>query len=177
MASSVITLGDMRCRCRVVQSLRSARASAHRAAVGALTCPARVCRREADRSFSRPYDAARRTTAEAACALVFDGQRAPIRTLRATSDIVIIITRVTGRSFPGAVIRHRAFDAKAVRGVVGDDQEERFGRIRVEFGLQRAFSRLTSITKRFSTWYAHLPNDFNDPVHIIRFGQEAGSVR
>jgi hypothetical protein len=40
-----------------------------------------------------------------------------------------------GGTFPRAVIGHRTFDAKMPPVEVGDDQEKRRGRIRVEFGL------------------------------------------
>jgi hypothetical protein len=46
-----------------------------------------------------------------------------------------MLSGAAGGTLPWAVIGHRTLDAKVTPIEIGDDQEKRRGRIRVEFGL------------------------------------------
>ena len=77
-------------------------------------------------------------TAETGGLLVGGGQRAPVRTHRAATDVAIVVSGARGGAFPRAVIGHRTFDAKPFRLEIGDDQEERLAGW-VGFGCHGSF--------------------------------------
>jgi hypothetical protein len=52
-----------------------------------------------------------------------------------------MLPSTAGSAFPRAVIGHRTFDAKVSSIKVGDDEEKRLGRIRVEFGVHAVISQ------------------------------------
>ena len=61
----------------------------------------------------------------------FSGERVTIGSARTARDAVLVATGRLGGSFPGPVVGHRAFDREDAAVVVGDDQEERLGRVGV----------------------------------------------
>ena len=67
-------------------------------------------------------------------ALVFSGERRAIWAHRTALDVPLVVPRAARGGLPGLIISHRALDRKEAAVMVGDDQEERFGRAGVGHG-------------------------------------------
>ena len=61
----------------------------------------------------------------------FGGERVAISAARTARDAVLVAAGKLGGGFPGPIVGHRTFDREDAAVVVGDDQEERLGRVGV----------------------------------------------
>jgi hypothetical protein len=88
--------------------------------------------READRSSVWPHDAAGWNAAHIVHLLEFVGETVAIRAGRTAHDTTVLFARSAGGQVPGAVIGHWTLDGEQAGIEVGDDEEERSGRVGVK---------------------------------------------
>jgi hypothetical protein len=90
---------------------------------------------EAAQSLAWLQDTSWRDATKFLGSLKISGKLVPVRAARSAHDAPVkIITRMTGSVVPRPIVAHRAFNAKEPLIIIGDNEEERRGRIDVGRG-------------------------------------------